>query len=533
MLRVALIACLATGGAAHLALGANEAAVAHGEWPTYAGRLDGQRHSPLTRIDRTNVTGLRVRWRRALDTPGSKLETTPLVRGESLFATDRFGGVRALEARTGRELWAFPKAPPAGMRLCCGAVNRGVAAGAGRVYTATLDARLVALHAASGHLLWEVSFADPQAGYSSTGAPLAVRDMIIVGVAGGEFRTRGFLAAFDAATGARRWKFHTIPEPGQRGHETWSGETWRTGGVPTWMTGTFDPGLDLLFWGTGNPGPDYDSTVRPGDNLYSNSLLALDPDDGELVWHFQYTPGDDHDWDGVQVPVLAEQQGRRLVLIANRNGFFYALERETGRFLRATPFVHQTWALGIARNGRPLRRLEASPAAHGTLVYPGRLGGTNWWPPAYDPQSQTFFVLALERGGIFFRQDASRPAPGGQFLAGRALHAPGPYTLAVRALDAATGRRRWEHRFAPRSSEETRAGGLLATAAGLVFAGDDTRLVALDSSSGESLWALDAGGPIHAPPITYESGGEQFVAVAAGHELVAFALGPPRAILGP
>lgn len=496
-------------------------------WPTHAGRSDGKRHSALAQIDPHSVTRLELRWRTALDEPGGRLQTTPLVVDNSLFATDRHGGVIALDARNGREAWRFEWSPPARVKSCCGAVNRGAAMSAGRIYTATLDAQLIALDAASGRALWQVSLADPHAGYSSTGAPLAVKDMVVAGIAGGEFGMRGFLAAFDAATGALRWKFHTIPAPGEPGHESWQGDSWRTGGVPTWMTGSFDPALDLLFWGTGNPGPDYDASLRRGDNLYSNSLLALDPDDGRLAWHFQYTPADDHDWDAVQVPVLADLEGKRLVLAANRNGFFYALERKSGRFLRATPFVRQNWTHGIARNGRPLRRAEASPSARGTLVYPGRLGATNWWPPAYDPHTSTFFVLALERGGVFFRDDVARPRPDGQRLAGYALHAPGPWTLAVRALDASTGQLRWEHHFAARTRDEVRAGGLLSTAGGLVFTSDDTRLVAFDARNGKPRWSFETGAAIHAPPISYASGGEQFLAVAAGHELLAFALSSP------
>src|SRR5262249_20564433 len=283
--------------------------------------------------------------------------------------------------------------------------NRGVALLGRRLYVGTLDAHLLALDAATGKLVWESTVANYRKGYSITGAPLALENLIVTGIAGGDFSTRGFISAYDPETGMLRWRFNTIPEPGEPGHDTWGGEAWRTGGVATWMTGSFDPDLGLIYWGTGNPAPDFNAAYRQGDNLYSNSVVALNATTGKLVWYFQFSPGDDHDWDSVQTPILidANENGikRKLLVVANRNGFFYVLDRQTGEFLRAEPFVQQTWASGMTPIGRPIKRPEARLSTRGTLIYPGMSGGTNAGKSAYSPLAGLYYVPAVERSGIF------------------------------------------------------------------------------------------------------------------------------------
>jgi alcohol dehydrogenase (cytochrome c) len=295
------------------------------------------------------------------------------------------------------------------------------------------------------------------------------------------------------------------------------------------MTGTYDPDLDLIYWGTANPAPDFDATVRAGDNLYSNSVLALHADTGRLAWYFQYTPGDDHDWDAVQTPVLADVTDngrvRKLLLNANRNGFFYVLDRETGAFLHATPFVKQSWAAGIMPDGRPVKRPEASGSERGSLVYPGASGGTNWWPPTYNPQAQLMIVPALERPGVFFKMTQNERRDGQQLLGGLAGSAALSHFTAVRALDPLTGNLRWEHRFTQRSATGY-VGGLLSTAGGLVFTSDLSKFIALDLGSGAEVWSFQAGAEIHGSPATYRIDGEQFIAIVAGQVVIGLALPP-------
>ena len=499
------------------------------EWLTYHGSYNGNRFSQLADINRGNVHQLQARWIKPLPPGAGRIEATPLVSGNRMFLTDEEGGVFALDARTGELLWRFTHPLPRSLQLCCVSANRGVALLGGTVYVATLDARLFALDSRNGKVLWDSMIADYKEGYSSTGAPLAIKNMIVTGVAGSEFGAPGFVTALDADTGKVLWRFYTIPRPGEKGNETWAGDSWRTGGAATWMTGTYDPDLDLIYWGTANPAPDFDASERAGDNLYSNSVLALHPDTGRLAWYFQYTPGDDHDWDAVQTPMLADvtENGRvrKLLLNANRNGFFYALDRETGRFLHASPFVKQNWAARIMPDGRPVKRPEVAGSERGSLVYPGASGGTNWWPPTYSPRAQLMVVPALERPGVFFKTRQNERREGQQLLGGSSGVATLSHFTAVRALEPLTGALRWEHRFSQRSAAGY-VGGLLSTAGGLVFTSDLSKFIALDVDSGTEVWSFQAGAEIRNSPATYRSGEEQFIVIVAGQVVIGLTLPP-------
>jgi alcohol dehydrogenase (cytochrome c) len=503
---------------------------ASADWPTYYGSYNGYRFSSLANINRQNVPQLQARWIHQLPSRAAKVEGTPVAAGGRVFLTEPEGGVLALDGTTGVQLWRFSRTISRNVSLCCATANRGVALLDGVVYVATLDAHLIALDGASGDVLWDREIANYRDGYSSTGAPLAVKNMVITGIAGAEFGARGFITAFDARSGNVLWRFETVPKPGEKGNETWAAESWRTGGASTWMTGTYDPELDLIYWGTGNPAPDYDASLRAGDNLYSNSVVALKADTGELAWHFQYTPGDDHDWDAVQVPVLADvmdgAQTHKLLLNANRNGFFYALDRTNGKYLRAKAYVKQTWAERIDSNGRPVTRAGASGTERGTLVYPGTSGGTNWWPPTFSPLAQLLIVPALERPGLFFKSTLAERGNGEALLAGSSRGTSASHFTAVRALDPLTGELRWEHRSASRYDGGDLC-GLLSTAGGLVFTSDRAKLIALDIDDGRQLWSFEAGGNIYTPPATYLAGSEQYMVFVAGDVLIGMALPPP------
>jgi alcohol dehydrogenase (cytochrome c) len=505
------------------------------DWPTYYGSYNGYRFSSLAQIDRRTVSQLQARWIHQLPSRSARIEASPLAASGRLFLTDPQGDVLALDSASGVQLWRFARPISDSVPLCCARANRGVALLEDTLYVGTLDAHLIALDAATGKVKWDQKLAEYRDGYSSTGAPLIVKDMVIVGIAGAEYGARGFISAFDARTGSARWRIETVPPPGQKGNETWAGDSWRTGGVSTWMTGTYDPELDLIFWGTGNAAPDYDASLRAGDNLYANSVLALRADTGQLAWYFQYTPGDDHDWDAVQTPVLADiQEGgetRKLLLNANRNGFFYVLDRVTGKFLHASAYVRQTWAERIDPAGRPVRRPDSAATERGTLIFPGTSGGTNWWPPTYSPAAQLFIVPALERPGIFFKSAASERG-GGKMLGGSVQGTSTSHYTAVRALDPRTGDLRWEYRSGNRFDAADMS-GLLSTAGGVVFASDRSKLVALDITDGHPLWSFEAGGNIYTPPATYLAGSEQYLVFAAGDVVIGMALPPPLPVTAP
>jgi alcohol dehydrogenase (cytochrome c) len=504
-----------------------------GSWLTYSGNYQGWRYSPLEQITRENVGRLRLAWVHQMQ--NAQIETTPLVVDGVMYLTEPPNDVVALDPETGRVFWRYRRSLPTDVRPCCGRVNRGLAMYGQNLYLGTLDAYLVALDARTGDVIWEVEVADYEMGYAITGAPLSIKDTIVTGIAGGEYGIRGFLDAYDAETGERRWRFYTVPAPGEPGNETWSGESWKTGGAPTWVTGAYDPESNLLVWGTGNPAPDWNGDARLGDNLYSDAALGLDADTGELRWHFQFVPHDVHDWDAVQVPVLvdAEWDGekRKLVYWANRNGFYYVLDRATGRFLFGVPFAKQTWAKGLDENGRPIRESGIDPTEDGIVVWPSALGATNWFSPAYNPKTELFYVAAWEGPGLYIKSDEEY-RPGESFLGGRqvAILEEEPGYGVIRALDPKTGKKVWDLDLVGKPMA-----GVLSTASKLVFAGShEGYFYGLDGESGKELFSIYLGGDglggigggaaMYAAPITYEVKGKQYVSMSSGSALFTFSL---------
>jgi alcohol dehydrogenase (cytochrome c) len=496
-------------------------------WLTFGGNYTNQRHSPLMQITPANVSRLQPQWTFQTATLGN-FETTPLLRDNVLYVTGPQNVAWALDARTGRQIWRYRRELPAtGLTACCGLVNRGFGVLGDKLFMTTLDAHLLALDMKTGGVAWDATLEDYKIGYASTIAPLIVKDKVIVGVAGGEFGIRGFIDAYDAQTGKRAWRFYTIPGPGEAGNKTWAGDSWKTGGAGVWATGAYDPDQNLVFYGTGNPGPDYHSESREGDNLYSTSMVALDADTGQLRWHYQFTPHDVHDWDATEVPILADitvaGQPRKVLMFANRNGFYYTLDRTNGKVIVAKPFVETNWAKEVDRDGRPILLPGHEPDEKGALTCPDITGGTNFWPPTFDPATQTFFVNAREVCATFY---AWKPeyTPGDRFTGGaaqRASELDSPAFGALRAIDPATGQRKWEFRYLTPSTA-----GLLTTAAGLIFSGDaEGNLLALDSHTGKLLWRYQMGAPLHGTsPITYMLDGRQHVLVPAGTTLTDWAL---------
>ena len=504
---------------------------AAGDWLTYSGAYGGWRYSPLADITPANVSRLRTRWVfqvPAGSSTSTAFKTSPVIADGIMFITTGDNRVFALDAGTGAVLWTYTRALPGNLRLCCGQVNRGVALRGTRVFFATLDAHLVALEARTGKVAWDVEMAPHEQSYSGTGAPLVVGDHVISGIAGGEFGAPGFIDAYSAESGQRVWRFDTVPKPGQKGHETWGGESWKSGGAPTWLTGTFDPTLNLIYWGVGNPSPDFFGDGRPGDNLYSNSVVALDAATGRLRWHFQFTPHDQHDWDSVHVPILVDHtfQGtkRPLLVEANRNGFYYVLDRRTGEFLLARSFVRQNWATGIDSTGRPILSANASPSATGTLTFPSVAGGTNWQTSAYSPDTGYVYVPTVDQAGVFVKQPIAYRL--GDLFLGSAFQtlAPGGWS-SLQAIQVATGEVVWEHRFDRENRTSVpRPCGVMATGGGVVFGCRDMTMLAFDGLTGRDLWSLNLGAMIGAAPVAFEANGEELITLAAGGILMTFGL---------
>ncbi len=493
-------------------------------WLMYSGTLDAQRYSRLDQVHNRNVGGLELKW--AYQIPQlDRAETSPLVVDGVMFITEAPSNVVAVDAATGRQYWRYDHPLPDDLRICCGRNNRGVAILGDTLYMSTLDAHLVAIDARTGNLVWDREVADHRSGYSKTAAPLVVKDQVVTGIAGGEYGIRGFVDAYDAATGDITWRAWTIPGPDHPDNQTWAGESWRTGGSASWITGAYDPDLDLVYWGTGNPGPDWNGDVRLGDNLYSDSVLAIDHETGGLDWYFQFTPHDVHDWDAIQVPILADLswdgEERKVMMWANRNAFFYTLDRESGEFLLGVPYARQTWAVGLDSNGRPIRVPDTSPTPEGTLASPPVVGATNWFSPAFSPRTELFYVQAYDGEDIFYKRDEDY-VEGDQFTGG-GFQRPLPvdnYHSAIRAIDPRTGDIRWEYAVQPRSTA-----GVLATAGDLVFSGSvDGYFYALDASTGRELWHVAVGAMVHAAPMTYAVDGQQYVTIAAGNVVFTFGL---------
>ena len=493
-------------------------------WLMYNGTLASKRFSALNQIDRSNVAELELKWAHHIPQL-DRAETTPLVVDGVMFITESPSNVVAVDATTGRPFWRYDHPLPDDLRICCGRNNRGVSILDETLYMSTLDAHLVAIDARSGSLLWNTEVADHRSGYSKTAAPLIVKDRVITGIAGGEFGIRGFLDAYNADTGEREWRTYTIPGPDHPDNRTWAGDSWRTGGSPTWITGSYDPELNLVYWGTGNPGPDWNGDVRAGDNLYADSVLALDGDTGEMSWYFQFTPHDVHDWDAIQIPVLADIEldgtTRQAMLWANRNGFYYTLDRATGEFLLGKAFARQTWAEGLDSNGRPIRSPNTMPSQQGTLVAPIAGGATNWWSPAYSPRTGLLYVNAFDGEARFFIRDQEYRE--GDTYTGGGTETPLPidhYNSSIRAIDPTTGDIRWDFPITPRTRS-----GVLATGGDLVFSASvDGYFYALDAEGGAPLWQIALGGPVHASPMTYSVNGRQFVTMTVGNVVYTFGL---------
>jgi alcohol dehydrogenase (cytochrome c) len=494
-------------------------------WLTYWGSYRSEHFSELEQIDRRNVAQLQARW--AMPMPGgSPLETTPLVVDAVMYTSGPPGDVYALDARSGLEIWRFHRQQERVSPFQINPFNRGIAVLGKRVFVATLDDSLIALDARSGRVLWEQRIADTMDGYTMTGAPLVLDNKVIVGISGGEMGIRGFIAAYDARDGHPLWRFDTIPGPGQPGHESWAGDSWKTGSGATWLTGSYDPQLHLLYWAVGNPGPDFNPVDRDGDNLYTCSVLALDPATGRQVWHYQFTPHDSHDWDSSEDLILADEpidgRQRKVLLHADRNGFFYTLDRATGQFLAAVPFVRQTWNKGFEADGRPIVDAASNPTPEGHPIAPG-VGGTNFQAPSYDAAHHVLFLNFLDAEGGSSYQAVQYKR--GQIFTGAHFSAQLPPASeplqGVMALDTLTGRRLWTFPV-PRLSLQA---GVLATRGGIVFAATaEGNLLGLDTRTGQSLWHFQTGGPITAAPMSYSIDGTQFVAIAAGNTLYSFAL---------
>ena len=500
-------------------------------WLTYSGDFTGQRHSPLKQITPQNVHRLAAQWTFQAEgmVIGRGFETTPIAIDGTLYITGNNNFAWAYDARTGKQLWRYRRQLPAGLTYGgSNPSNRGFAILGDRLFMTTLDAHLLAMDKATGKVLWDTTFDDYKIGHTGIVAPLIVKDKVIIGNSGGDLPTRGYIDAYDAATGARVWRFYTIPAAGEPGSETWSlPEGLPRGGGAAWVTGSYDPDLNLVYWGTGNPNPDYYGNERVGDNLYTASLVALDADTGKLRWYRQFTPHDTHDWDSSHVPVLADipirGQMRKVVMVANRNGFFYTLDRATGELLVGKPYTATQWARELDANGRPIV-LNLGVVQEGqpepTPCVPDFRGGTVFNPPSYDPSLQLFFVMARETCGVYMpaKQEIE---PGKQSTGGGTRKLVEPDWGAVRAIDPKTGDMKWEFRL-PTSS----LAGVMSTASGLVFAGDNEgNFNAFDAKTGKRLWSYRTGSAVYgAAATTYMLDGRQYVLIPSGNTLTAFAL---------
>ncbi|MGD0126873.1 MAG: PQQ-dependent dehydrogenase, methanol/ethanol family [Terriglobia bacterium] len=497
------------------------------DWPSYNGDYSGRRYSALDQINLDNVKHLRAQWV-FHSTNSDSMEVTPVVVGGVMYITSGNDAL-ALDARTGRVLWQHTRPLTEGLIDDASAHhNRGVAVWHTRVYMETDNAHLLCLDARSGHLIWDVTYADTRLNYGATSAPLLVKDKVLVGTSGGDDGVRGFLAAYDALTGKLVWRFWTVPAPGEPGSESWIGDAYLHGGGTTWMPGTYDPELNTVYWGTSNPDPDFVGDTRPGDDLYTACVVALDADTGKLKWYFQFTPHDLYDYDATETPVLLDApvdgSVRRLLVEANRNGFFYILDRASGKFLSATPFVEKlNWATGIDASGRPLLT-GLKPTPQGTRICPSMTGATNWFSPSYNPSTRLFYFLALEDCEMYFSgAEKQTYKPGQTYYSTGTKRIPKESAKKILlAFDVPTGKPVWRY---PQVGDGDSWGGTMTTAGGLVFFGDDAgEFEAVDARSGKPLWHFNTGQRMHASPMSYAVDGVQYVSIAVGSDLFSFAL---------
>ena len=507
-------------------------------WLTFSGDYTGQRHSPLKQLTPQNVAGLVPQWIFQTDIAGMAgrgIENTPLVVDGILYVTGNNDTAWALDGRTGRPIWSYRRLLPPNFiaSVCCGPVNRGFGILGDRLYMGTLDSHLVALNRMTGQVIWDVAVGDLKKANAITAAPLVVKNKVIIGVAGGDFSSRGYINAYDAQTGEQVWHFDTIPMPGQPGADSWPNvAVSERGGGAVWNTGSYDPALNLVYYGTGNPNPDYYGEDREGDNLYTCSLVALDVDTGKLKWHFQFTPHDVHDWDSAHVPVQADLkiggQPRKVIMVANRNGFFYTLDRENGKLLVGKTFIDESnWAKELDKDGRPIV-LDNKGTPDKCL--PDNHGVTNFQPPTYDPGTGLFFVTAHETCATWEGVKPTEPIAMGVRVpsGGRTLVEGRDQFSVLRAIDPATGQRRWEHKYRPYPSTVSLdlTGGVMSTASGLVFTGDNEGYFhAFEAESGKELWKFETGAPIWgSAAVTYILDGRQWVVTTSGLSFTAFAL---------
>ncbi len=505
-------------------------------WPMYWGNYQGTHYSPLTQINANNVRQLKTAWSFPILGGNSTLEATPIVVDGVMYTTGSGNPatVTAIDARSGRQIWRWTRQQKVVNPYEINPFARGVAILGNRIFVGTLDGWLIAIDARTGQSLWEEQVVETMEGSSITSPPLVLKDMVITGMTGGEYATRGHLDAYDVATGKRRWRFYTIPGPGEFGNDTWKGDSWKTGGGPTWLTGSFDPDLNLVDWAVGNPAPEFDRIARGEmDNLFSNSVVALDADTGKMKWHYQFTPDDGHDWDSVQDMVLVDRawrgQNRKLLMHADRNGHFYVLDRTNGKFLSGSPFIYQNWNAGFEANGRPqpLPGTNSSPKGS-MLVYPTLGGGTNFQAPSYSPLTGWFY-LAFGEGGQVYTSSTQTVTRGQQYLGrGRAAGPPparGPNQPAtnagIKAIDPETGKTVWSYPI----YQGSLTNGVLATGGNVVFVSiRDGNVFALDAKTGKYLWHFQTGGNHQASPMSYAIDGKQYVALAAGNVVFSFSL---------
>ena len=497
------------------------------DWPTYNGNPGGNRYTTLNQITKDNVTRLQMQWMFSIPGAG-QLQVTPVVVGGIMYVA----GVNecfALDAGSGRQLWRYRRSRTSDLSTG-GHANRGVSVAGDRVFMLTDNAHVIALNRFTGELLWDTELDDWRKNYSASSAPLPVGNLIVSGVAGGEHGANGFVAAHDQETGKEVWRFWTVPKPGTPGSETWQGKDIEHGGAPTWFTGTYDPDLNIVYWPTGNPSKEYNGDHRKGDNLYSDSILALDATTGKLIWYYQFTPHDLWDWDATETPVLVDAvfQGvpRKLLLHANRNGFFYVFDRRNGTRLLSKPFVKNlTWASGIGADGRPIKLPNQDPSPEGTKVCPSQDGATNWFSPSFSLETGLYYVQTFEKCSIYTKRDGGDWESGKSYLGGtqRTAKDPEPQRI-LRAIDIRTGAIAWE---LPQPGPAQSWGGTLTTTTGLVIAAtDDGALMAVDATTGNALWSFQTNEAWKASPMTYAFDGRQFVAIAAGPNIIAFALRP-------
>jgi alcohol dehydrogenase (cytochrome c) len=514
------------------------------DWLTYSGGYASQRFSSLDQINAKNVKGLQLKW---VYRPqfSEKMEATPLVVNGILY-TVQGNDVVALDALTGRMFWTFHhEIPPQSNAYLL--VVKGLAMSGDTLFWATYDGHLIAIDAKNGHPIWDKTLVDWHKGLQLNVAPLVVKDKVILGPATNEYGVNCWIAAYNVRTGNEMWRFDVTPSPGQPGNKSWQGDSWKHGGGSIWVTGSYDPETNLTFWGTGNPNPGWNGDPRPGDDLYCDSVVALDADTGQMKWYYQFTPHDEFDWDSVQVPVLANVnwngQPRKVMLWANRNGFFYVLDRLTGKFLLGKAFVKQNWNVGFDESGRPIKAQDFKASFEGTYIEPGVQGGTNWYSPSFSPRTGWFYISTWANYSAISRK--ADPGPWGEMkkYTGAAPRRPAAATSrntnmpsgrpvtptyrteaegygAVQAVDPQTCAQKWEFKMVDFTDS-----GILTTGSDLLFSGGrEGNFFALNARTGECLWKVSLGGTVANGPVTYMVGEQQYVAVAGGTALYVFGL---------